>query len=269
MIKKKSTFESRLSLLAHYLENFVFLRARDTLLCSFPKSGNTWLRVLYYHYLSEVFSKECKFSFRELDGRMPELGRSWLSKSWEYAPYPRVIKTHRAYSGWFRKAATRVLVVRAPEDTMVSYYAYATKLNTFVVDSSLSLFMRSSSLGLPAWMAYHEGWVPKAELVILYSELKSDTELVLEKFLDHLGVPVDRDAVARAVESSAFERVKKAEEKYGHTRPDEMSEGFRFARDGSIGQGKRKLSQDDLSYLEACWDRYDSLTGLKKMIEKA
>lgn len=266
MIKKNKTFVEKIKLLLIYSENRFTLGPKDVLLCSYPKSGNTWLRVLYYHYLAKAGRLDVDFSFSDLDGKLPELGRSYLSRHWPFELFPRVIKTHRPHARWFDRCASKALVVRDPGDVMVSYYKYASGLNTFVVDGDLSEFVRDDRLGVSAWMRYHEGWIDNADFLVTYSELRNDTAEVLAKFLAHMGCETKEELVQQAVDASAFERVKKAEKAFGHTRPEEAKEGFRFARDGSLGQGKRALSADDMAFIERAWGQHRKLDSLRKRL---
>lgn len=260
-IRKSRSLSKAASLAFCYSCNALFLKKGDVLLCSYPKSGNTWVRILYYHYLAQVLGKNADFSFSQLDGSLPELGRVTLFERWGYPGYPRVIKTHRPYASWMGRAR-KILVVRDPGDVMVSYFNYTRNLNTFAVDGSLSDFVRDPRFGIPAWMEYHRRWMPHVDLLVSYEALKKDTESTLAALLEALDISINEKAVSSAVEASSLERVRKAEESSGHSRPHEIKEGFLFARDGRVGQAKSLLSDDDAQFISDCWQRHPELRDL-------
>lgn len=262
--RKKNRLKSKFSLAFGYLENFVFLRRLDYLLCSYPKSGNTWVRILYFNYLNSFFSRGDPFTFPMLDRVMPELGRSRLSSQWMFEPSPRAVKTHMRFQYWLSRAPA-VLIVRNPADVMISYFRYMQGLSSFEVNGGVSQFLRHPVFGVDAWMRYHQAWVPHAGLLVSYRDLKADTAGEFSRCLEFMGVKPDKDRVLNAVEASSFDKVRSAESR-GHSRPDEIKEGFKFARDGSDGQAIRQLDTDDLEFIDAVWSRYPDLLRLRRLV---
>ena len=105
------------------LFNYLELNENDVFLVSYPRSGNTWVRVI----LSYILYPERKIeSLSELDSLIPDIHRSIPKLRYSN---PRVIKSHQSYDSrhghqnpnLYKKI---IYIVRNPYDSLKSYYSF-------------------------------------------------------------------------------------------------------------------------------------------------
>ncbi|MGW8370305.1 MAG: sulfotransferase domain-containing protein, partial [Gammaproteobacteria bacterium] len=92
--------------------------AGDVFVCSYPKSGTTWLQYIVY-LLVRGRPLAAVESLTEVFPHLEEVGRDPVAK----LESPRLIKTHLPFGLTpFSSAATYCLIVRNPFDCCVSFY---------------------------------------------------------------------------------------------------------------------------------------------------
>ncbi|MFI6623072.1 sulfotransferase domain-containing protein [Streptomyces sp. NPDC050528] len=206
-------------------------------IASYPKSGNTWARILLASYLRD----------RQVELRMAQLGRGRLDDAVPdlvnvlrtgtmlpvAQPRPLAVKTHflpgRNIHDPYRDATTKVIyLVRNPRDVIPSAErmlnvspdrrtAYA---KHFIDNRGVVPWQR---MGFGLWTENVLEWTtperlhqyfPNTELLVLrYEDIKRDTAGSLYKMIDFLGFDseLDSDRVQRAVDNSALDKMRDAE----------------------------------------------------------
>lgn len=216
----------------------------DTLLVSYPKSGNTWIRFLIANMLKD---EDERIDFHSVVRYVPELGydRYLLDN----APRPRVIKSHSLFTTEFPRV---LYIVRDPRDVYVSYYHYLRK--RLPEDMSFGAFLRKPDLYPSRWHEHVESWLgqPNVGLVLRYEDLLVDVEAGARIIAHYLwNGDLDEDRIRRAVNASSFEAMKESEWKYG--RPfrskDAAAKATPFVRKGQQGDWKNYFSSEDLAFL--------------------
>ena len=192
-----------------------FARA-DGFVVSIPKSGRTWLRVLFCAYA-------CKRA-----GVPVEIGDDVLRSN----GFPDVKLTHdewehRTTRLWDRVRGKHVLppaerkkpivlLARDPRDVIVSLYLQLAKREKRF-EGSIHAFVRDDELGLAMIVDIMNGWWAEWERadnvrMFRYEDCRADTNTALAEMLLHLGFgDVDAAAVEAAVEYSRFENMQKME----------------------------------------------------------
>jgi hypothetical protein len=119
-------------------------------------------------------------------------------------------------------------------------------------DCGFSAFIRSDRYGMPAWADHVRSWLPNADVVVRYEDLKVDSATVVGSALSRLGVgeTIENSVIQEAARRSAFDQMKKIEEKHGRPLQDEFDKNFRFVRKGTSGGWKREFKDDDRKYVE-------------------
>jgi hypothetical protein len=146
------------------------LRPEDVMLVSYPRSGNTWVRVIIAYMLYDF---ERIKSLADINRLVPDIHRG-IPRSNNYSN-PRVIKTHRSFG--FRHERHRldlysknIYVVRHPIDVIRSYFSFQLKLWE-VNETSLDRFaikVTNGAIG-PSWQSHVMSWkTMENELDILY-----------------------------------------------------------------------------------------------------
>jgi hypothetical protein len=239
--------------------------AEITWIASYPKSGNTWLRLMLASYLT----KEPVNSVRTgpLNSLIPIVGGG--SQSTEGGlpgdrTGPLLVKTHshpgadalRPYRAETRKA---VYLVRNPRDIILSMTKSGKAkqqqvdaefiAKAFIANRGKALSGIEQEWGSWSWPENVRGWTTPAVarehfpgidvLTLRYEDMRADPHTVLHKVLDFidLGEPIIPEYVAQAVDSSAldnlhalFEQEKKA------------SQGGPKVKKFRAGQGKTNQS---------------------------
>lgn len=251
-------------------------------LASYPKSGNTWVRALLdaYRY-QHTFNVNNMTTVVSEPKRHVYLGM-WQSTNpfemydWACMRGPALchaaiarpedqflVKTHTANmqvddmpmipAGYSKRA---VYIVRDPRDVLVSsakYFRndYRSQWKTLKNPEhslgewdSPSTWQPCSSLKLNVMSWAKEDRFPV--LMVRYEDLLADTAGEFTKILKHYQIDVDNSRVARAVELTQFDRLKKAEKSSGFR--DNLDENVKndvpFFRSGTAGQWETELPED-------------------------
>jgi hypothetical protein len=201
-------------------------------LASYPKSGNTWTRVMLSSYtadaslgsLEDIQTSVPNFHFLLHQGRMLHLDDN----------EPLVVKTHflpgvevqRPYADAAKKV---VYLVRNPKDVIRSAMKQIGILPEHGGEFAEAFIQ---SRGVPQWAKINWGtWLtsvqewsdqdnvrtyfPNAELLVLrYEDIREDPAARLTEIIDFLGFygPADPERIQRAVEYSALENMRALEQ---------------------------------------------------------
>ncbi len=217
---------------------------QDVFLVSFPRSGNTWLRLLVAGLLYEPDLASA--GFRSLLRRVPDLhGHSHYLRR---APW-MVFKSHHLPRPWQRRV---IHLVRDGRDAIVSYAHYLRALHR-EAPALEALVERPPGVAC-GWAEHVERWLENpygAELMLLrYEDLRTRPVEELARVCSFLGVERDARTRARVVEQAAFGRLREKEERegWGHARwPREA----RFFRRGRVGSHRDEMPAAVRSAFEA------------------
>ena len=249
---------------------------------SYPKSGNTWLRM----FLARMIQAE-KFSLKTVEKFSPNFFNRPNKAQYKKFSQKEIIENSKKWDGeqeavsrnskgvcFFKthQAAIRVgdvsfprldfcwgfiYVIRDPRDILPSY---AHHLN-IDLDATLQFMFNEKALSgtraagfaevLGSWRTHVRSWAaikPRASLTIRYEDM---SEKPLETFTGvcrFLGLPTDSDVVSAALEDVGFSRVKALEEEQGFS---EASNGKPFFRRGKVGEWKSLDYEKFIAPLEA------------------
>lgn len=213
-----------------YYSSVLNLSHNHTLLMSYPKSGNTWLKFLIASYISGS-----KHNFHSIESVIPEIGTHWVSTK------HLILKTHKPNNLLFNKSQ-KILLTRNPVDTLVSYYNFELqKKHSSAKDLSFKEFILSREFGMPRLNAYYNSFKNSNNtLIIDYSDLKNNCEAVLITVIEFLKLKVELDKIKNAIKFSSLESMLDAEINHGMLKKDKISPDFRF-----VGS-KNKISRSEL-----------------------
>lgn len=189
----------------------------EAVFVGFPKSGNTWVRLLVGSYVKE------QLELRDL----PLFDDQPLRRS--RGPIPRYRFTHgplqwsdqraedlRASTVTWPYAGTRtVLVVRHPLDVLVSHWHHNANRSPPLFTGSLSAFVDDPVFGLDKLIRFHQLWAPRVAEgrvhLLRYEELHRDTHGRAAALLEFLGLPVVATALNRAIAATTFSALRALE----------------------------------------------------------
>lgn len=191
------------------------LRAEDIFLASYPRSGNTWLRVIL---AGMVCDPSQLASLSDLNHLVPDVHVGIPRSS--IAVVPRVIKTHLPYPN--RHEADRsdlykrvIYAVRHPCDVLVSYYDYQQKLGGFGTPATSFEDFVHRTLNYTdlfgSWQQHVLSWLSMRERIdlhlIRYEDLKANPQAKIGDLADFIGVSLSTERMDAILEQSSRARM--------------------------------------------------------------
>jgi len=244
----------------------------DTFLVSFPRSGNTWTRFL----VCNLINPDDPVSFARLESRIPEI-YDVTDRTLRTFPRPRIIKSHECFDPRYQKV---IYIVRDPLDVLLSYYEFQLKRRVISEDCSLEEFLprfiasefepKTGSWRdhVVSWMATRNG--QKNFLFLRYEDMLANTLEAGTSIAGFLGVDTSSKRVARAVELSSADRMRKLEKEQSRqwketrkTRQDKP-----FVRVASSGGWRSKLPEHCVAQLESAWGDVMRSVGYEPVTSK-
>lgn len=231
-----------------------------TWLASYPKSGNTWTRVLLANYLRD----EELTSLDDLNLAVPDLTANLLNRG-RLLPLgedrPLAVKTHfmpdvEVMQQYREHTGKVIYLVRSPRDVMLSSARHlniaeghkADFVKYFIANRGVPQWEES---GWGTWPRHVDAWTlpdplhenfPHADvLVVRYEDLRADPFAELGRMAEFLNLAggTDPERIRRAVENSTLEKM----------RAGEMAERTRGVsafrnppKNDFIGDGQRRSS---------------------------
>lgn len=255
-------------------------------LASYPKSGNTWVRLFHcayedpdnfdmnrrppwhrqdiasyvYKYVSPVEIDE--LSEAEMYALRPAT-LVWFCRVADNFGHPMYLKTHCANAladkmpiipKTFTESA--LVIVRDPRDVAVSFADHLGK----TVDEALDLMDDDSAIlhketkiiqPLMSWSSNVESWLletPYSKFVLRYEDLLSDPEKWFEEILKFYELDFDKGRFKSALDMTTFSALKKREDEVGYGTKSEHQE--RFFRVGKSGYWKDTLTDEQVMRIE-------------------
>src|ERR1700733_13391253 len=95
------------------------VRADDTFVVSYPRSGNTWTRFL----IANLVHPQREVTFANIEQLIPDTS-SQSNRALKRTSSPRIIKTHQYFDHRYPRV---IYIVRDPRDVVLSYYDFQRK----------------------------------------------------------------------------------------------------------------------------------------------
>jgi hypothetical protein len=242
-------------------------------LASYPKSGNTWLRVFLHNFLlqpetphsinalTDVSAVECAAVYfgqsgtaltpRDVQKSRPAVHQKLMALH----PGPVFVKTHNANLALHdvplctpAVTAGAIFVVRDPRDVAVSYSTY-----TGLSIDEIIIFMadpRAANRGtdlqvfelLSSWSAHALSWVgANNRLLLRYEDMLANPDAAFSRVVRFLGSGATPERLRRAIAFSNFS-VLAAQERESGYRAHSADAQTAFFRAGTSGQWRDSLT---------------------------
>ena len=232
----------------------------DTMLVSYPRSGNTWTRFL----VANLVFPDREVSFANIESLIPDTS-SQSSRALKRTPRPRFIKTHEYFDHRYPRT---IYIVRDPRDVALSYYDFQRKYRQIedgyplerYVDDFVSGRLVSAPWG--TWAENVGSWIHTRSghpgfLVLRYEDMLADTLGQLSRVADFLRLPPDAQRLQRAVELSSADRMRKLEQQQQDqwiaTR--NRRKDIPFVRSASSGGWRESLPAACVAQIESAWGK--------------
>ena len=231
------------------------LRPNDVMMCSYPRSGSTWLRFLLYG-----LTKGDQGTFASVGQDMPYVGRH-AGASPTVPGGGRLIKTHEPYNRYYRRV---VHLVRDPRDVCVSYWTFMQRIGKLTVapgddevasfDHFVNAFIAGRVDGFSTWNKHLASYLRAADerpsdfLRLRFEDLRADTASGLLEIAGFLGLDVTRERAQQAAETGSLENMRRAEENAIAAEVSPFANatrrsGIRAVQSGSVGGWRGKLTE--------------------------
>ncbi|MEG4857838.1 sulfotransferase domain-containing protein [Microcoleus sp. K1-B6] len=225
-----------------FQNNLQSINSNDVLVASFPRSGNTWLRLLISDVILQIHGFETNTKLPvSIDDIIPDIYQhnvNEISNSIKLSN--RLIKTHELYNK-HKEIQQVVYIFRQPADALCSYYDFLRSHNIVSRTEDKALFVLEK---VDQWLehllsyGYAKQKDPSKILFISYEGLHNNPALCLEKVFDFLKIDgVDHEMYLKAVNNHAFDNHKKLELK----NRNKEKENYFYRR------GKVNSSMDELA----------------------
>ncbi|MGB3811223.1 MAG: sulfotransferase domain-containing protein [Parvibaculum sp.] len=188
---------------------------KDAFICSYPKSGNTWLRFL----IANLLHPGGDVSFSTINQLVPDIYSLNVGKMAQL-PTPRILKSHEAFRPDYRRV---LYICRDPRDVLLSYYHFSRRERTIDDDLPMKDFARLFLDGGLQWQeigtwAEHVGsWMGARQIddrfcFLRYENLYADPVGELRRIAHILKIPATTKMLEGAVEASTANRMRSLEQ---------------------------------------------------------
>src|SRR5713226_4545423 len=232
----------------------------DRFIVSYPRSGNTWTRFL----IGNLIYQDEPVTFANVENRIPSI---YIFSDRQLRRLPRVLKSHDCFDPRYRNV---IYIVRDPRDVTVSAYHYSIKVrilpDSCPIEEFVPLFMSgnfgSGLLADPRWGSWYDNvasWLAMRHnrkfLLLRYEDMLENPQRELSKVAAFLNLETSPTRLARAVELSSADHMRKMEKSQAKdwqltksTRQDKP-----FVRDAKAGGWRSALPAKSVAEIEASW----------------
>ena len=240
----------------------------DTMLVSYPRSGNTWTRFL----IANLVYSDQNVDFTNIERLVPDTS-SQSSRGLKKTPRPRIIKSHDYFDPRYPKT---IYIVRDPRDVALSYYDFHRR-NSFIDDNvTLKEFVdrfvdgRLVSAGWGTWGENVASWVysrrnSNSFLLLQYMDLHANPEAQLERVSKFLGIDPDPARISKAIENSSANRMRQLEKlQYNEwvnsqgylarrAKKKRVRKDIPFVGGAKVNGWREAMPEDSIHRIESAW----------------
>lgn len=230
----------------------------DTMIVSYPRSGNTWTRFL----IANLLHPSDEVDFLNIERLIPDTS-SISSRALKRIARPRVIKTHEYFDHRYPKV---IYIVRDPRDVVLSYYNFQRKYrqidDTYPLEKYVDDFVegRLISRSWGTWAENVGTWIAARSktpnfVLVRFEDLVEETNRELARLGTFLGVTVTKELLERAIARSSAEHMRELEKKQQDrwVATKKHRKDIPFVGSARPGSWKTKLPPDCVARIENAW----------------
>lgn len=222
-----------------------YLKPDDVFLLSYPRSGNTWMRVIL---LNILYPPNPNLSLDDVDRFIPSLyNRLPL---YENFSSPRVVASHAPYHS--RQGGENphlykkfIYVIRHPYKVLASFYDYESYrvAGAFGSIEEFIDMVLNNAYNYGTWTGNLESWLHVAQrpdtqaLFLRYEDLTKNTIPTIQRIASFLGKPLSTEEAEGVKQRSSQESMIEMEK-----RGSANTENYEFIRRGTERQSKETLT---------------------------
>lgn len=225
---------------------------QDVFLVSFPRSGNTWMRVV----LSELLYGKSGTSLEDIERYIPDIHFRPLKHDVVKSEF-HIVKSHLPYMRTSEASIYKrvIYLIRDPRDVALSHYRY-TSAHGYSNDFDHFLMDWLNGRIWPvSWREHVNSWTGIGLdmnavniCLIQYEDLLSEPVCEIQKIADFIGHQTSLNEIQRVVKLASPENMRQ-KEKLGLRRGEAVA-GVRFIGEATNGQWQSKLSPEQVKLIK-------------------
>ena len=211
---------------------------KDTVLVSYPKSGRTWLRMIFAKIANQLGYDTNKYEMLPALHYTPEQLEDKIGKN---------IKV--------------IFLKRDEADATVSYFSEksTSTRSGAPYGGTISEFLRDKEYGINSAISFNKSWISSSEKYdkffhVTYEQLKQNPHKILSSICSFINIDCSQEIIATAIEYSSFENMKKIDNGKG----ENLLKGYKGnfgkspgrVRKGLVKGYLKELSKEDIEYVE-------------------
>jgi hypothetical protein len=234
------------------------VRPDDTMIVSYPRSGNTWTRFL----IANLLYPSEDVTFVNIERLIPDTS-SISNRALKRARSPRYIKTHEYFDHRYPKV---IYIVRDPRDVALSYYNFSLKYrhiqDGYPIENYVQDFVNGTliSAGWGTWAENVATWVStrngsKRFLLLRYEDMLERTDKELLRVAQFLGITPKPETIERAIRNSSAERMRELEkiQQDQWVATKDRRKDIPFVRQAKADGWRKNLPQASVFEIETAW----------------
>jgi len=232
--------------------------ADDTMIVSYPRSGNTWTRFL----IANLLHPDLDVSFTNIENLVPDTA-AISSRALKKISRPRIIKSHEYFDHRYPRV---IYIVRDPRDVAVSFYNFQRKYGQIDDNLPFNLYIddfvhgRLNSKSWGTWGENVASWVctrgtnPQF-LLLRFEDMLKDARRELLRIAEFMAVPSSNTNIERAIKNCSADRMRQLEkqEENQWAATKKHRKDIPFVGTATSGRGRAQLSVSSLQQIESAW----------------
>ena len=218
--------------LKYLYEDFV-PRDDDIFICTYAKSGTTWMQQMIYQLVYGPTE-----DFEDITEKSPwletRIGHAFLVRN---DKYPRIIKTHLRFEHLPKRITEHgkfFFIEREMKDVFASYKRHIVGFGVQLTEETLLDAFLSGKLSLGPYGGYVNSWRHKAPAVLgtrlqtlSFEDMRKDLEATIRTVVSHLEIEVTEEKLQKVAEFSSLAYMKQNVTKFNHNAERKLSRELR------------------------------------------
>ncbi|XP_034275698.1 sulfotransferase 1C2-like isoform X1 [Pantherophis guttatus] len=198
-------------------------KSDDLLLCTYPKSGTTWIQEIVDMIQQEGDLEKCQRASVHHRHPFIEWARPFQTLAGvdqaDMMPSPRTLKTHLPVQllpkSFWTANCKFIYMARNPKDCLVSYFHFQRMNKTLPHPGTWEEYLEIFMAGKVAWGSWYnhvkDWWKAKDTyrvLYLFYEDIKKDPKHEIQKIMQFIGKQLDMATLDKIVHHTSFEVMK-------------------------------------------------------------